>query len=72
MQDSLRNYRRAELRGISRRNPQQVIGLYRAVVGRGGNAPLPRGITADNMIEAILDTEEADSKSSGVLRAIAG
>ena len=72
MEESLRNYRRAELRGTCLRNPQQIIGLYRVAAGLEGNGPLPHGLTVNNMIETILDTEERDSKSSGVLRAIAG
>ncbi len=72
MQDSLRNQRRVHLRGASRHNPHQIIGLYRAVAGLLPDEPLPQGVTLSEMIESILDREHADSRSSGVLRAIAG
>jgi len=72
MQDTLRSQRRVQLRGTCHRNPHQIIGLYRAAADLLPDQPLPQGITLTEMIEAILDDEHADSRSSGVLRAIAG
>jgi hypothetical protein len=72
MQNFLRTFRRAELRGDCRSNPLEVINVYRAVAGLNPDEPLPRGVTVNDMIESILDDEQADSLSSGVLRAIAG
>jgi hypothetical protein len=72
MQDSLRNQRRVHLRGASRHNPHQIIRLYRVTAGLLPHEPLPQGVTLSEMIESILDREHADSRSSGVLRAIAG
>ena len=72
MQDSLRNQRRVQLRGTSRRIPHQIIGLYRAAAGILPHEALPQRVTLSEMIESILDKEHADSRSSVVLRAIAG
>jgi hypothetical protein len=72
MQKWLRSFRRAELRGTCRQNPQELLGLYRAAARLDPEAALPPGLTVNDMIESILDSEEADSISSGVLRAIAG
>jgi hypothetical protein len=72
MQKWLRSFRRAELRGTSRQNPQELIGLYQAAAGLDPVSPLPPGLTVHDMIESILNKEEGDSLSSGVLRAIAG
>ncbi len=72
MQDSIRTQRRGQLRGASRQNPHRIIGLYRVAAGLLPHEPLPQGVTLGQMIECILDREHADSRSSGVLRAIAG
>jgi len=72
VQDSLRNQRRVQLRGVSRSNPHQIIWLYRAAAGLCSDEPLPQCVTLSDMIESILEKEHADSRSSGVLRAIAG
>jgi hypothetical protein len=57
---------------MCRQNPHDVIDLYVAAAGFDSREELPCGITANDMIEAILNKEEGDSLSSGVLRAIAG
>jgi hypothetical protein len=72
LHDCLRSYRLAELRGICRRNPHHIVRLYRHAAGLAPSDPVRRGITLREMIEAIIEHEEAESFSSGVLKAIAG
>lgn len=72
MQDCERTHRRLGLRGTFRRNPPLIISQYRFVAGLDSDEPLPQGLTLIDVIESILDHEEANSISSGVLRAIAG
>lgn len=68
----LRNHRRTELQRMVRSDPLAIIGRYRVAAGIGPIEPLPRAVTVSDMIESILNHEESDSRSSGVLRAIAG
>lgn len=63
---------RARLLGTFRRNPHLIISQYRAIASLDADEPLPDSLTVNAMIESILGNEEADSLSSGVLRAIAG
>jgi hypothetical protein len=72
MQNSKRLQLRDWLLGTSRRNPQLIVSQYCAVRGLASGAPYPRHLTVNEMIECILDNEDSDSASSGVLRAIAG
>jgi hypothetical protein len=72
MYETSRNFRRAELLGICRRSPHQIVNLYRAAADLDPCEPLPENLTMSQVIEAILEHEKGDSFSSGVLRAIAG
>ncbi len=72
MQYCERSQRRVSLFGTYRRNPQLIISQYRAVAGLEADEPLPYRLSVIDMIESILDNKQADSLSSGVLRAIAG
>jgi len=72
MQCCERNRWRVMVRDTFRRNPHLIISQYCAVAGLDSDAPLPRGLTVNDMIESILDNEESESSSSGVFRAMAG
>ena len=70
MQNCELSLRRVRLLGTFRRNPQLIIGQYRAVAGLDSDEPLPHGLTVADMIESILGNEDLDPSSSGVLRVI--
>jgi len=72
MQARERSSQRDRLQGTFRRNPHLIISQYRAVAGFDLDEPLPQRLTAVDMIESILDNEEADPTSSGILRLSAG
>jgi hypothetical protein len=72
MQNHNRSQWRDWLRGTCRRNPELIVSQYCAVKGLQAGENLPRNLTVTEMIESILDNEDSDSASSGVLRAIAG
>ena len=72
MQYCERSQRRVRLFGTYRRNPQLIISEYRAIAGLESDEPLPYGLAVNDVIESILDNKDADSLSSGVLRAMAG
>jgi hypothetical protein len=72
MQECERSSQRVRLQGTFRRNPHLIISQYRAVAGFDLDQPLPQRLTVIDMIESILDNEEANPTSSGILRLIAG
>jgi hypothetical protein len=72
MQACERTSQRERLQGTFRRNPHLIISQYRAVAGFDLEKPLPQNLTVVDMIESILNNEEASPTSSGILRLIAG
>jgi hypothetical protein len=72
MLNSNRSHQRVRLEGTFRRNPHLIISQYRAVAGFDLDEPLPQRLTVIDMIESILENEEANPTSSGILRLIAG
>ena len=72
MQAGERSSQRVKLQGTFRRNPHLIISQYRAVAGFDLDKPLPQNLTVVDMIESILNNEEANPASSGILRLRAG
>jgi hypothetical protein len=66
-----RKLRKVQLRQIWLRDPNQIVAQYREALAGAAIRPLQDGMSSEQMIEAILDREEADHSTPSLMRAIA-